>query len=82
MGVAGVALGGGRTRSDDVVDPAVGFVFERNVGDAVKAGEVIARVHASRDDKAREAVERLTAAVTLGAAKPDEVPLLLERVGG
>ncbi len=82
VGVAGVALGGGRTRSDDVVDPAVGFVFERNVGDALKKGEVIARVHASSDDKAREAVERLTAAVTLGAVKPDDVPLLLDRVGG
>ena len=81
VGVAGIALGGGRTRAEDAIDHAVGFVFERNVGDAVAPGDVIAWVHAGSDAKAEDGVARITAAVTVGEAAPQEVPLLLERVG-
>jgi len=82
VGVAGVCLGAGRMRTDDVVDPAVGFVFARNVGDRVKAGELLVTVHAPDDDaRAADAVARLQAAVTVGASQPAEVPLLLERIG-
>lgn len=81
VGIAGVALGGGRTRADDIVDPAVGMLFEHTVGDTVKAGDTIARVHAQSEQSAREAIERLTGAVTVGQTPPESVPLVLERVG-
>ncbi len=82
VGVAGVGLGAGRMRTDDVVDPAVGFVFARTVGDAVKAGEVLVTVHGP-DDEARvaDAVARLQGAIVVGPTRPAEVPLVLERIG-
>ena len=44
IGTACVILGGGRERKEDSVDPAVGIVLHKKVGDHVAAGEV-ARHH-------------------------------------
>lgn len=81
VGVAGVALGAGRVRAEDPVDPAVGFAFERNTGDRVEAGEVIAWVHAGDEARGEEAVARLGAAISLGDEAPPAAPLLVGRVG-
>jgi len=81
VGVAGVLLGAGRTRAEDPIDPAVGFVFERNVGSPVAAGETVALVHARDKKSAEAAVARLMGAITVGDVAPAEVPLLHERVG-
>jgi pyrimidine-nucleoside phosphorylase len=45
LGRAVGALGGGREALEDAIDPAVGIVFERDVGEPVHAGEPIARLH-------------------------------------
>src|SRR5712692_8081473 len=39
VGTACVILGGGRERKEDAVDPAVGIVLQKKVGDEVSAGE-------------------------------------------
>jgi pyrimidine-nucleoside phosphorylase len=80
VGLAGVALGAGRTKSEDSVDPAVGFVLERTVGDAVAAGEVLAWVHSDDEARATEAIRRVGAAYTISADKPAARPLVIERV--
>jgi pyrimidine-nucleoside phosphorylase len=74
-----MALGAGRARKEDPVDPAVGVVCRRKRGDAVAAGEVLAEIHA-RDEAAAEAAEAaLRPAYELGAA-PEPRPLVLEVV--
>jgi pyrimidine-nucleoside phosphorylase len=55
VGRAGVALGAGRTRKDDPVDPAVGIVLRVKIGDRVQAGEPVGEVHARDDDAAARA---------------------------
>ncbi|MEO1174196.1 MAG: thymidine phosphorylase, partial [Myxococcota bacterium] len=47
VGMAAVRLGAGRARAEDRVDPSVGFELLKKVGDEVRAGDVIARVHAA-----------------------------------
>ena len=42
-----MALGAGRERLDSVIDPGVGLVFEKKVGDRVRAGERICLVYAN-----------------------------------
>jgi pyrimidine-nucleoside phosphorylase len=81
VGIASVALGAGRTRAEDPIDPAVGFVALRSVGDRVAAGDPLVEVHARDDKSASAAVERLMRAISLGPTAPTEVPLVLERIG-
>ena len=45
VGLAVAALGGGRLRIDDQIDPAVGLVWRRAAGEAVRAGETLCEIH-------------------------------------
>ncbi len=76
-----VALGGGRRRKEDAVDPGVGFVLAKKVGDAVGAGESLAAVHAASAEAGAEAARALAAAYSFGDAPPAGAPLVWERVG-
>jgi len=48
IGTACVVLGGGRERKEDSVDPTVGIVLHKKVGDTVSAGEPLATIHYMR----------------------------------
>jgi thymidine phosphorylase len=73
-----VHLGGGRLKKDDKVDPAVGVVLLKKVGDRVQAGEPLATIHAR--DAAQEAIHSLQKAYRIGDEQPLRTPLLLERL--
>ena len=75
-----VELGGGRRAMDDVVDPAVGFVITVRPGDTVRAGDVIATVHARDDAGAATGHDILDEAVTIGDAMVTPLPLVSHRV--
>lgn len=65
VGRASLALGAGRSRSDDDIDFAVGFDQIVKTGTRIKAGDVIGRVHA-RDEKAGEdAAKQFASAVEI-----------------
>ena len=70
------AIGGGRIRIEDVIDPTVGFIAERKIGDQVKAGDVIGVVYCGDSANAEEAAGRITAAYQV----EDEPPHLEELV--
>ena len=71
LGLAVVALGGGRRRASDAVDPRVGFDKVLALGSAVRAGEPLAIVHAASVADADAAVAALRAALRIedGAAR-------------
>jgi pyrimidine-nucleoside phosphorylase len=80
------ALGAGRQRAGDVIDPAVGLEVHVRVGDEVgpdgrSAGRPAVRIHASDEVSADRAAEALAAAVTTGRGSPDIVPLVHRRIG-
>lgn len=52
---ASLALGAGRQRKDEAIDPAAGVELLVCVGDAVEAGELVARLHGERDPGAAAA---------------------------
>ena len=62
VGLTCVALGAGRERKGDPIDPAVGIVLGPKVGDRVQAGETLFTVHARDRDAAEAASQRLLAA--------------------
>lgn len=81
VGLAAVALGAGRARVEDRVDPAVGIVVRKKVGDPVERGEPLCTVHEGDRGEPRERVAaRLAAAWRIGAEAPPARPLVIERL--
>jgi thymidine phosphorylase len=79
VGLAVVALGGGRTREDDPVDHAVGLTEVAAPGEEVApGGRPLALVHAQDEESARRAIDALRAAYRLGGDAPKELPPVLE----
>ncbi len=86
VGLAVVALGGGRSRAGQRVDPRVGLVGLLPPGSTVHRGQPLAHVHAASAADAEQATQALLAALGLGdaAAAPASrvaAPIVLERVG-
>ncbi|MCB9513760.1 MAG: thymidine phosphorylase [Candidatus Latescibacteria bacterium] len=72
-----VALGAGRARAEDAVDPAAGIVFLEDWGAPVRAGQAIARVEASDASRAARCAEALAPLLTPDpVAAPAPAPLL------
>jgi pyrimidine-nucleoside phosphorylase len=79
IGYGVIALGGGRTRLEDDVDPAVGFVITVKPGQRVARDEPLATIHA-RDEAGLAAGRRaLDEAITIGDAGA-LLPLLSHRI--
>lgn len=72
------AIGGGRIRIEDVIDPTVGFIAERKIGDQVKTGDVIGVVYCADSANAEEAVRRIGAAYQIADEPPDHDALVKE----
>ncbi|PWC91695.1 thymidine phosphorylase [Azospirillum sp. TSO5] len=82
VGMAVVALGGGRTRTTDAIDFAVGFDEIAGLGDAVGPGDrPLAILHARTEAQAEEAERRLRASVTVSDTAPARGPLIAKRLG-
>ncbi|HEX2553868.1 MAG TPA: thymidine phosphorylase [Microvirga sp.] len=81
VGVAVVALGGGRTRPQDPVDHAVGFTDLAPLGTEVGSGRPLGTVHARDEAAAEAAAHALRRAYAIGDAPPAPAPLVLDRIG-
>ena len=80
LGFACVALGGGRERKDDVIDPAVGLVFHAKVGDAVRRGQPLCTVHHNLPPRLEEARGLVETSYRIDSKPPVKRPLLLRVV--
>jgi pyrimidine-nucleoside phosphorylase len=78
IGHAGMLLGAGRETVDGAIDPAVGFVFHKKVGDPVAVGEPILTVHLGKASRREDALARLAEAVVVAPEAPPRGPLVLE----
>ena len=75
-----IALGGGRTRMEDAVDPTVGFVITAKPGDWVEANEPLATIFA-RDHAGIEAGQTaLRQAILIADEAEPPLPLISHRV--
>jgi thymidine phosphorylase len=79
LGFAVVALGGGRLSPGQAVNPAVGLDRLASLGQPIRSGMPLARVHAASADAARQAVLAVTRAYAIGNAPPAR-PELIERI--
>ena len=79
IGEAAKLLGAGREKKTDVIDPAVGVIVKKRIGDAVEVGDVLCQVFANPASDADGAMHLLNGAFTVSAEKP-EIPPLIEYV--
>ncbi|MFB0509558.1 MAG: thymidine phosphorylase [bacterium] len=54
IGMLAVELGAGRKKLEDRIDPAVGFIVNKKIGDLVRVGDILALVLANDIDLARD----------------------------
>jgi pyrimidine-nucleoside phosphorylase len=80
IGRASMLLGAGRERLDAAIDPAVGVVLEKKVGDQVSPGERICALYANDRSRVRPALELIRAAVTISPEPVNPQPVILGRV--
>ena len=74
------AIGGGRVRIEDVIDPTVGFIAERKIGDRIEAGESIGVIYCSDSANADEARQRIQAAYEVADTPAEEMQKLVKEV--
>ncbi|HEU0224405.1 MAG TPA: thymidine phosphorylase [Steroidobacteraceae bacterium] len=79
LGLAVIALGGGRTAPGQVIDPAVGLDRFAPLGASIAPGEPIARVHAASREAAQTVAQSVAQAYTIGDVAP-AAPVLVERI--
>jgi len=80
VGLAAMALGAGRRRKEDSIDPAVGFVLAKKVGDPVERGEPLGFAHLRDRPGSEGPLHRFCRAFTIGDEAPAIGPLILERI--
>ncbi|NNM73780.1 thymidine phosphorylase [Enterovirga aerilata] len=79
LGLAVVALGGGRTHPDQAIDPAVGLTQLAGIGQEVGPGAPVALVHAPDEAAAARAVETVRRAYSLADIDVASAPLIRGR---
>ncbi len=81
IGLAGVAMGAGRTRADQKVDPAVGIELAVARGDRVERGGLLAKVYVRHTADAESVCARVRGAFTVGERVEAAPPLVMGRIG-
>lgn len=76
IGACAQLLGAGREKLGDKIDPAVGIVMKKRVGDFVRTGDVLAEFHVNEKNMLQEAMRRFLAAFAY-SKKPVDPPKLV-----
>ncbi len=80
VGLAGVAMGAGRTRADQAVDFGVGVTLAKKPGERVEAGETLALLHLRAGQDRDGLAARVAGAYSFGDAAPEALPLVVGRI--
>ena len=76
VGRAALALGAGREKKTDRIDPAAGVELLAKPGDRVERGDPVARLHGDRE--AEEAERFILQAIEIGDEPPEPAPAILD----
>jgi pyrimidine-nucleoside phosphorylase len=80
IGRASMALGAGRERAEDAIDPAPGLWIRAHVGDRVNAGDPLVELLYSDKRRAAESAALVAPAFAIEDAPPVPPPLILEEI--
>jgi pyrimidine-nucleoside phosphorylase len=82
IGTASVLLGGGREKKEDSVDPSVGIMVHKKLGDKVAAGEPLCTVHYNSQERLERARTLILESYKIEARVSVKAPALIGRVIG
>ncbi|BBU03281.1 MULTISPECIES: thymidine phosphorylase [Aeromonas] len=80
LGLAVVAMGGGRRAAGDKLDYAVGLTDFIRLGQSVDADKPIAMIHAQTEEQYAQAASMVQAAVRIGGERPQALPEVYRRI--
>ena len=78
LGLAVVALGGGRRRVEDTIDHTVGIVFQAALGDRIEPGQPLVTIHAKDQSSAETAARAIAAHIHITPEPPKKSAAVLE----
>ena len=79
IGKGCVLLGAGRRTLEDVIDPAVGVIVRKKLGNPVTTGDTILEIHYNDANKLKEALPLFQSAIKIDPG-PVEPPSLIKKV--
>jgi len=82
IGTAGVLLGGGRAKKEDAVDPAVGIIVHKKIGDRVSVGDPLCTVHYNSAERFANAAPLIEKSYTIQPAAPQKTTPLIHQIIG
>ncbi len=80
IGMAVVAMGGGRMKKGDPIDHRVGLMMHYKVGDYIEKGTPLFTVHAASRESFEETVQRVLAALEFSPTPVEPLPLFYRRI--
>ena len=80
LGMAVVAMGGGRRQASDTIDYSVGFTDMARLGDQVDGQRPLAVIHAKEENSWQEAAKAVKAAIKLADKAPESTPTVYRRI--
>jgi thymidine phosphorylase len=80
LGLTVVALGGGRTRVEDIIDHSVGIVFQTSLGLRVEKTQSLATIHAADRTAAEAAAQAILRHIHISESAPVVPPPVLETI--
>ncbi len=80
IGACAQLLGAGRLVKTDVIDPAVGILMKKRIGEYIGLGEAAAYLYVNGEKNLDEVMARFAAAITLSDSESEEPQLIYERL--
>jgi len=82
IGESAVALGAGRAKRGDPIDPAVGILMKVKIGDRVGVGDPLCEVHARTQVLLDQALQQLPSAFAISSRRVESLPLFYKTIRG
>lgn len=79
IGIASIILGGGREKDEDIIDPSVGIVMKKRLGDEIKKSNEICLIYGNDLSKIEISKKMLEKAINISEKKP-KVPILIKKI--
>ncbi|HOP56572.1 MAG TPA: pyrimidine-nucleoside phosphorylase [Bacillota bacterium] len=80
IGLASMMLGGGRAKKEDSIDPMVGIVLKKKIGEKVEKGDVLANIYYDKPVSG-EVMEELATAFQISEEPVNSPKVIMEIIG-